>query len=252
MLTLWADDLEPWQQSMVCPGRCWWKKWVFHWAEAYAWSYNHRVLRCLWCLWSLLPWTVRAFAKLSQPQLNHFHALGILTQPSIEKYSAPIKPPTYPVYNTGSHLISRYRSGTFESRALLRDVRRITVSSGADGKSRPSHCVSGLRFDYTGNKPSAIVGQWISSGNCFDMIPGEAIVGLVFWLSKDMEHPNYRGETVGRVLDVQLETSFSRVKEFFGVPMATKHSKLRFCSNGLERLVCLLYTYSIHWFWSLK
>lgn len=161
------------------------------------------------------------------------------------KYSASITPPIYPVYNKGSQLVSGCgcHRGVFGSFASLNSVRRVTVSSGADGKSRPSHCVSGLRFDYAGNRPSAIVGQWISSGDFFDMVPGEVIVGLVFWLSKDMERLHYCGETVGRILGIRIETSLSRVKIFVGVPMATQHLKLRFCSNDLERLVCLPYTY---------
>ena len=82
-----------------------------------------------------------------------------------------------------------HHRGAFESRASLHGARKITVSSSAYGKPRPSHCISDLRFDYADNQSSAILGQWLSPGDFLDLMSGESIISLLFWLSKDMEHP---------------------------------------------------------------
>ncbi|KAL4876688.1 hypothetical protein BJY04DRAFT_199618 [Aspergillus karnatakaensis] len=73
---------------------------------------------------------------------------------------------------------------SYHTYAPLQNVRRISVSTGADGRARPADCISGLKVEYHYRTAGVIVGQWMDpcSPDPFELTPDEGIHSLTVWL----------------------------------------------------------------------
>lgn len=181
-----------------------------------------------------------------QQQLRFLQTLGFLSQSAVKfpiawnhsPFSTQAESPRHLGHNTGSYILREWGLGEFDSNAPLSNIRSIRTSIGAPKRSRPSDCISGLRLDYHNERHPAIVGQWISEGDCFEIHTGEEITCLSLWLTQDEIHPTCQGEMLGRLVGVRVETSKHRRKT---IPCRKMHVELlqyQFRSNRIETLVC--------------
>ncbi|EER25811.1 F-box domain containing protein [Coccidioides posadasii C735 delta SOWgp] len=105
--------------------------------------------------------------------------------------------------------------GDFCTYAPFESVRRITASTGSEGRSRTPCNVSGLRFDYHNEwHCPTIVGQWMNELDTFELDQGERIEGLTVWLSTEPCYRTVNPVEPGRVIAIRIDSSSKRHKIF--------------------------------------
>ncbi|KGO47924.1 hypothetical protein PEXP_037990 [Penicillium expansum] len=82
-----------------------------------------------------------------------------------------------------SHFINSINPGNYQTYASLKNVRKIQVCTGIEGRSRSRSRISGLKLEYYNHPSPGIVGQWMHKlDDGFELSQGEDIQSLTIWL----------------------------------------------------------------------
>lgn len=69
-----------------------------------------------------------------------------------------------------------YEPGILISMAELKDIKRVRFSRGVRGGIRLPQYLSGLWFDFYGDRSPVVLGQWIQEEDSLELAPGETII----------------------------------------------------------------------------
>lgn len=158
--------------------------------------------------------STHAMAQFSTGYIHSLAAYGLVSQEG--------KPPRYKpknlTFQADSSCIRRApRSLLVQcySTVSLADIRKISVSCGAPGKTRNENHISGLRFEFFSSTNPIFVGQWYNEIDSLDLEPGDRITGLTFWQTQETpsDAAARRRENTGRVAGIRIIKSGSEPKQ---------------------------------------
>jgi hypothetical protein len=138
--------------------------------------------------------------------------------------------------DTGSHII--HGRGTAYTAASLSGVRRIRISSGATGRSRTPQHISGLWLEYYDSDRPAIVGQWITELDSWELAPSEKITEVLIWSSNEFTRSQEGQAKLGRITGFSFATSDGNSKQILQEDTAGQ-VWIKFRANRFEELVSL-------------
>ncbi|KAL3442231.1 hypothetical protein BJX65DRAFT_313013 [Aspergillus insuetus] len=113
---------------------------------------------------------------------------------------------------------------TYHTWAPLTSIRRITASTGMQGRSRSERDISGLRFEYYDDTPSVIVGQWCvpQPHTAVDFEGGEVVNEVKVWMRRSRQKPPPGGyfsrpmvTVTGIRIQIEIPGADSRSVTFF-------------------------------------
>lgn len=121
--------------------------------------------------------------------------------------------------------------------ASLRCIRRIHMSKGEKGRCRHEDNISGLLIKYYGDKPSVVVGQWMTESTSFSLEQGERLTEVSFSVETTEERFLSR-EFFEPVTAVRFTTSLGKQFELrSGLKTAEEETLLRYHSTPYEDMV---------------
>ncbi|KAK2760856.1 hypothetical protein FQN54_002096 [Arachnomyces sp. PD_36] len=194
---------------------------------------------------------ITGFTSVLEAESGSFQTFGLQclaepNMPTVHKQCATNGKDSYAAElcsSTGAQLIRRASAGCQAyTYASLENVRSIRISRGSMGRPRGLNEISGLRFDYYFDKPSKIVGQWISEVERMDFIPGERIVEISICISRLAFNVSEKTH-VGRVVSISILTS-EQLKTVRGAQLKDDCTKCDFRENRLEKLSSIVWAFN--------
>ncbi|KAK2763349.1 hypothetical protein FQN54_009985 [Arachnomyces sp. PD_36] len=138
--------------------------------------------------------------------------------------------------------IHKFSVRTLYTRALLNNARRIRFSRGINGRVREETDISGLWIEFHGSRPPAIVGQWLTETDSFELGESERIVEISSWVTREATEA-MNGPRLGKVVGMCVSTSLQRSSGFIGTKKPGA-MRLRFRGNRFEKLHTIMWAYN--------
>jgi hypothetical protein len=118
----------------------------------------------------------------------------------------------------------------------LKNVKRVGISRGREGRSRRPEHVSGFCFEFWDQSSPVYIGQWFKEIGHLDVCEGERITSFTFW--NELVGCAFHNGRTAKYSGVRIETSGPEPNavEVHPGPHANMH-ELSYTENRFERLV---------------